>query len=273
MSTQIPKPSLGVLHMQEGVKKFQLNRHAPSAELAFFVKHYWIVRWDLTGEEAYPQLVVPNPCVNLVVEPGRTACFAPGKTTYSHLLQGQGCVFGVKFHPGGFYPFIKQPISELSGRPLGVEMVLSASGEELETAILGQPDEGAMVERMESYLQARLPMQDAQATFVQQVVERISEDRELTKVDTICHYFKVHKRTLQRLFDQYVGVSPKWVIRLSRLQNAAEAIDTGQHHDLLQLSMELGYHDQAHFIKDFKSVVGQTPDAYTRAVAGSAPVS
>ncbi|WP_159886121.1 helix-turn-helix domain-containing protein [Paenibacillus puerhi] len=265
MTIQIPKPHMGLLHVQESAKRFHLTRHAPSRELASFVKHYWIVKWNLTGQEAYSQLVVPNPCVNLVVEPGKTAFYAPGKTTYAYLLHGQGCVFGVKFKPGGFYPFIKQPISELTGRPLGVNQVLDASGSELEKAILKQEDEARMAEQMERYLLPKLPDRDAQTLFVQQVVDLIAKDREITKVDTLCEHFQVHKRTLQRLFDQYVGVSPKWVIRLSRIQNAAEAMDSGQHHhDLLQLSMDLGYHDQAHFIKDFKSMVGKTPDEYAK---------
>jgi AraC-like DNA-binding protein len=38
----------------------------------------------------------------------------------------------------------------------------------------------------------------------------------------------------------------------------------GHNHDWLKLSMDLGYHDQSHFIKDFKSVIGQTPDEYVR---------
>ncbi len=34
-------------------RKFTLARRAPSGELAFFVEHYWVVRWDLRGAEPY----------------------------------------------------------------------------------------------------------------------------------------------------------------------------------------------------------------------------
>ncbi|MCM3631113.1 helix-turn-helix domain-containing protein [Paenibacillus glycanilyticus] len=74
--------------------------------------------------------------------------------------------------------------------------------------------------------------------------------------------FDLNIRRLQRLFAKYVGVNPKSVIRLYRLQNAAEAMDLGQAQDLAWLSVELGYHDQAHFSKDFKAVIGRSPEQY-----------
>lgn len=264
MSQDFPTPALGVLHTKDGAQRFRLTRIQPCAKLAPFVKHYWIVTWDLAEGEEYDQLVVPNPCVNLVVEPGKTACFAPGVTTISFRLKGAGCVFGVKFHPGGFYPFIRTSISGLHEQPIPVTEVLGLSGGELEEAVFGRKDEQAMVEEMERLLLSRLPEPDSQAQFLREVVEHIAKDRGLTKVDMLCAHLKMNKRTVQRLFDQYIGVSPKWVIRLYRIQDAAERLDNGTYGELVGLAMDLGYHDQAHFIKDFKNVTGQTPEEYLR---------
>jgi AraC-like DNA-binding protein len=74
----------------------------------------------------------------------------------------------------------------------------------------------------------------------------------------------ISKRTMQRLFSQYVGVSPKWVIKRYRLHDAAEQVASGSIEDWARLAAELGYFDQAHFIKDFKKLVGQTPGEYAR---------
>jgi AraC-like DNA-binding protein len=72
------------------------------------------------------------------------------------------------------------------------------------------------------------------------------------------------KRTLQRLFSQYVGVSPKWVIKRYRLHEAADQLGAGEVVDWAKLAVDLGYFDQAHFIKDFKTIVGQTPAEYAK---------
>lgn len=264
MQPEFPAPALGVLHTKDGAQRFRLSRIMPCAELAPFVKHYWIVAWDLADGEAYNQLVVPNPCVNVVVEPGKTACFAPGVTTSSHKLQGTGCVFGVKFHPGGFYPFIRKPISAFRGLPIPVNDVLGISGKDLEGAVLGRKEGQAMAEEMERLLVSRLPELDPQAQLMREAVEHIAKDRGLTKVDMLCAHLDMNKRTVQRLFDQYIGISPKWVIRLYRIQDAAERLDRGTYGELVGLAMDLGYHDQAHFSKDFKNVTGQTPEEYLR---------
>lgn len=84
----------------------------------------------------------------------------------------------------------------------------------------------------------------------------------MLRVDQISAYWKLHTRKLQRLFHQYVGISPKTVIQLYRLQNAAECIERGLTSDLTELSQDLGYHDQSHFIRDFKSIMGSTPEEY-----------
>jgi AraC-like DNA-binding protein len=256
---------MGILNLKGGEKRFQLTRYDPSEDLAFFVKHYWVVSWDLTGQEPYWQEVVPNPCVNWVVDKGRTAFYGAAKTKYSHLLTDKGCVFGVKFRPGGFYPFIKQPVSGLTNCPMPVENVFGTGAATGECDILSQANEEQMVELAESLLRTKLPEKDETITLINRIIDRIAEDRELVKVDEICRDFDFNKRKLQRLFDQYVGVSPKWVIKLYRLQNAAETMDNGGSRDWTRLSMNLGYYDQSHFIKDFKATIGKTPDEYVKA--------
>lgn len=259
------EPSLGVLNPDEGRRHFRLLRYAPAPELADFVRHYWVVEWDLTDSEPYLQEVVPNPCVNLVIEPGRTFFYPPSASRFAYLQQGRGKVFGVKFHPGGFYPFLGGSLSELSGRPLPIESVIAASSSELELALLTSEND-ELIARVDLLLAQALPEADEETFLLRRIAERIAEDRELTKVDDVCRLFHIEKRTLQRLFSRRVGLSPKWTIRLYRLQQAAEALDRGGadgiRPKLQHLSNELGYHDQAHFIKDFKAVVGVTPEAY-----------
>jgi AraC-like DNA-binding protein len=98
------------------------------------------------------------------------------------------------------------------------------------------------------------------------IVDRIISDRAVTKVEHVASAFATTRRTLQRLFSRYVGVTPKWVIGRHRLHEAADAIGAGA--DVARLAFELGYFDQAHFIKDFKAVVGVTPAEYAKRVQG-----
>ncbi len=58
-----------------------------------------------------------------------------------------------------------------------------------------------------------------------------------------------------------MGVSPKWTIRLYRIQDALERI-ANRDTDWAVLALELGYFDQAHFIRNFKAMVGVAPGSY-----------
>ena len=90
-------------------------------------------------------------------------------------------------------------------------------------------------------------------------------DRSVTRVADVTDRFGMSTRALQRLFERYVGVSPKWVLRRYRLHEAAARLAEGTGGTWAEVAVELGYFDQAHFIRDFTRAVGMTPVAYAEA--------
>jgi AraC-like DNA-binding protein len=54
----------------------------------------------------------------------------------------------------------------------------------------------------------------------------------------------------------------KWVLCRYRLQHAALEIETDPSVDFADLAVRLGWYDQAHFINDFRSMLGCTPGEY-----------
>lgn len=253
----------GILSAAEGARAFDLVRHLPSPDLAFFVERYWIVTWDLRGREPYTQEVLPYPCVNMAIEQDRSGVFGLARRRFTRTLEGAGRVFAVKFRPGGYYPFHRAPIAGLTDRTLSMNDAFGEAGTELERTVLmsGNEESIAAVER---FLRPRLPEPDDNVALVGAVVACIEEDRTVTTVDELASRFAMSPRALQRLFHRYVGIGPKWTIRRFRLQEAAELLERGASYDWAALALDLGYFDQAHFIHDFKSVVGATPRDYGR---------
>ena len=96
------------------------------------------------------------------------------------------------------------------------------------------------------------------------MVYAVARDRGILSVDDLVARYRMNKRTLQRLFAKYVGVSPKWVIQRYRLHEAAERLAAEPSVAQSSLAADLGYSDQAHFVRDFKAVVGTSPAAYAR---------
>ncbi|WP_368784363.1 DUF6597 domain-containing transcriptional factor, partial [Acinetobacter baumannii] len=65
-------------------------------------------------------------------------------------MEGAGWVIGIKYKPGGFYPFFKKPVSELTGRSLCVGDVFKVDADSLAETVLSQPDDERMVRQVEA---------------------------------------------------------------------------------------------------------------------------
>jgi AraC-like DNA-binding protein len=253
----------GVLTPPDGARPFELSLHQPAPELAEFVEHYWAVRWDLRGQGPRTQHVLSHPSVHLVAEPGRSGIFGVPTRTFTRRLEDRGRVFALKFRPAGFRPFLGAPVSTLTDRTVPASTVFGADGESLVQRFLAVGDESPLVELADSFVRDRLPAPDPVVPQVNGIVAQIMADREITRVDHLVCLTGLGKRALQRLFKDYVGVTPKWVIQRYRLHEAAERLAGGEV-DLATLAAELGYFDQAHFARDFRAAVGRPPAAYSR---------
>lgn len=261
LTSNIDQPR-GVLN--PGARKFHLSLHKPAADLAFFVDYYWIVEWDLRGQEPYLSETLPHPCVHLVFGEQQSGIFGVVKGAFSYLLQGEGRVFGIHFKPGAFYPFVKMPVSRFTDTVVAPHTVFGMEYCALEATFFSCSDVVMLIEPLEQFFRQRLPEQDEHIVFINQVIDCIIIEREIARVEDVAKRFHISPRTLQRLFYQYVGVSPKWVIKRYRLHEAAAQVASGAIVDWSKLALDLGYFDQAHFIKEFKTIVGKTPGEYAK---------
>ena len=122
-----------------------------------------------------------------------------------------------------------------------------------------------MIGYAEALLCSVLPQRDPLAEHVAALVSRITDDPGLRRVDQLSAEAGMTARSLQRLFADYVGVSPKWVMRRARLHEAAERADSGEPVDWAELAADLGYADQAHLTRDFTVTIGVSPTRYAAA--------
>jgi AraC-like DNA-binding protein len=261
----------GVLDLRAGLDHFDHGRHPPAAVLAEFVEHYWRVRWNVPGPEPYVQHTLSNASVHLCVERGNSRIQGVTTGRFTRLLSGEGRVFGVKFRPAGFRPFLGSPVAALANRTLPVDAVFGRDGDAYVRRVLALEDDPAMGAAADAFLAERLPPPDPAMAEVNRIVAMIVAERAVTRVDHVVERTGVGKRTLQRLFHEYVGVSPKWIIQRYRLHDAGQRLAEDPDVGLADLALDLGYCDQAHFVRDFKSVVGRPPAAYARDAAGAQP--
>lgn len=250
----------------------ELDRIPPAAELGGLVERHWLVSWDLPAGERSSVTLLPHPCVNLVLDRQKLVIAGVGRERFSYPLVGRGEVFGVKFRPGAFAPFVGYDVSELTGRFLPAEQVWGADAVELARTLAGAVDVTELVEATEAFLHRHWPPPDPNVELVGRMVRVLLRDRSVTRVEDVSNRYGMSQHSLQRLFRRYVGVSPEWVLQRYRLSEAAARLaeDPG---DAARVAADLGYVDQSHFINDFAAAVGLTPAQYAAACAeGRAPV-
>jgi len=249
----------GVLNSRRLLANVWHARYEPSDDLASFIEHYWTVEWDLT--EAKVVETLPHPSVHIVLEPGLAQLAGVSTAKFKRTLEGRGRVFGVKFRPGGFHAFLAQPVSEFSNGVFALGDVLGPDARSLDRVVLAHA-----VSAVESFLRSRQPAADQIAELSARIVGRIAIDRGIIQVDQVSKLFGIGVRRLQRMFSEYVGVPPKWVVQRYRLHEAAELIAATREPIWAQIAFDLGYADQAHFIRDFKQLVGASPAEYLRSL-------
>lgn len=255
-----------ILRPSDAEKKITVDRMAASSELSGLVDYYWYVGWQTTEE--YRQQVVPQPRVHVAAEPvdgvPRLLVHGISRQPFFRNLRGEGHSLGAAFHPGGFRPFLGRGVGTITEAVVKAEDLLGVDDRPVAARILETTDVPAMVAAFEGYLLAMAPHPDPVVEEVRALVAAAESDHELTRAEQLAESASMSLRSLQRLFTEYVGVGPKWVIMRYRILDAAAAAHGGEPVDWAALAVELGFTDQAHLTRAFTSVVGTPPATYQR---------
>lgn len=261
-------PSKGILDFSSALTRFTLHRYTPAADLQSWIESYWAVEWDLPEGQAHRQTNLSHASINVAIEPEAALLYGVPERTFVRTIRGKGHVFGIKFRPGGFFPFYGAPVSVLTGKSIPFSDVCGSDGRLWAQAMAAASRDDDQVVLADSFW--RLQRCASASRFSEGpslstlAAERIMNDRSLLTVAQAAMKAGVDVRALQRLFRREVGISPKEVIRRIRLQESAERLASDPRLSCGELALEMGYFDQAHFIRDFKAVVGVPPDAYRR---------
>jgi AraC-like DNA-binding protein len=259
-------PQLGVVGRANTGPVFDLRQWRPSASASVWVENFWSVTWDLRDAEPFESTVITFPVLHLTHEWGTdgvrhghrlpaTLVHGVVERVFSTTLSGTGAVVGARFRPGGFAARFDRDASVLTGRVLppddelfSAPLVLADNCEQaaarLDEAIGNYDDDNPMYRDLLALL------------------ERISADPRLHRVEQVMALSPWSERTTQRVFRRHVGVPVKWVLCRYRLQHAALAIETEPDTEFADLAVRFGWYDQAHFINDFRDMLGCTPGGY-----------
>lgn len=86
------------------------------------------------------------------------------------------------------------------------------------------------------------------------------------RVDDLARLAGLSTRQFRRLCLDLTGLSPKYLCRAIRIRHAASQV-LAANDGFSSVALDCGYYDQAHFINEFRALVGLTPTEYRVATA------
>ena len=255
----------GILNPAASPSGLSFDDFPPCEELRPHVARIFVASWSLTAPHVQPLL--PCPCGYLVLGTERPGVHGVTTHRLEVELAGNGWVVGFRFRPGALRSFLDRPMHELRNRVMTLGDAFGPDGSRLALAVT-RASPGGRVSLVEHFLLDQPRTSSPDAHLVDRAVETARTMPEVHTVRALAERVGVSVRVLELRFRDYVGFSPKAMIRRCRVIELAEAVARGEHVDWAEQAARRGYADQAHLIRDFKEQVGAPPASYAALCAG-----
>lgn len=247
---------------------YRIARYAVPDDLRDLTRSYWVPMWSLPPGESAQQRVLQYPVCLLVVSDSYARWYGVTAGLSRTTLAGTGWAVGLMLQPAAGYLVTGAPLTDLTDRHVDLRGLDRIDGHtlvaEVRAAMAPDPSDPARHERAMTRIERalrRVAPADAEGVRVNEIVELVESTPDLHRVEDLCDRVALTERTLQRLLRRRIGISARWLIRRRRLHEGSARLQSGET-DLAGLAHDLGYADQAHFTKDFRSATGLTPGRF-----------
>ncbi len=250
----------------------------PHTDLETIVKCYWTLEVP-AQKDTQRQLILPDGCVDMcftlgddikrytagddfIIQPRQMLL---GQITEQFYIEPTGYVntFAIRFYPYGFANFIDVPLKELRNNETPLSQLFGAEKtEQLSQQIIQAETTKERITIIEAFLSDRLQNTATIDTIVKSTIDTMLLSKGSEPINNILKQDLSKRRQLERKFTQQVGISPKQLGKVIRLQATLQMLLDRTDETLTEIAYESEYYDQAHFVKDFKEFTGTTPKEF-----------
>lgn len=252
--------------------------HRPRPPLADYVDYFGY--WARDTGDPHRSRALPRGAATIIIDvsgrssvdfyaaDGQTRLTVPpafvagaGVTSYVTHIDAAQTVMTIHFRPGGALPFAGIPLGELENSCVGVGELWGNDGAVLRERLIAASSAASRFALLESFLLSRMLRDDRRChPAVPAVLGRV-ERRPSLRVADVLELTGLSSKRLTALFRAEVGLAPKGYLRVRRLQAALKRLDSGGAQGAA-IAADLGYFDQAHFVREFRSFTAMTPSQY-----------
>lgn len=197
-----------------------------------------------------------------MISTGRAHILGPQSSVFGNgSFKGKVRLFTIQFTPAGFFSIFKiSPQLFLENIQTFRDVLGKTSGSLLEQ-LEACKDVMAMAVLADRFLWHRLAAfrNNVHNKAMQAASGMLYERHGFVNISNIAYESNMSLKTFQRRFVEQVGLTPRLYARIVRFNKAVLIKMVHEKESWTSISHQLGYFDQNHFIKDFKSFAGINP--------------
>lgn len=252
--------------------------YSPPEELRPFVKYFWALSSDI-DTPVTTLSAFPDGCPGVIMVQSESALcddhkkklpeiYLHGQITKPSNLTYAGKIsaIGISFQPHALKSVFGIDANELTST--GVDLTLIQPKRSIH--LPGQLQDEATVEgriKMLSdfllYEQQRTAQTDETVKYA---IEQIVQSKGNLPLKDLQQKLQLSARTLERKFNQAIGISPKLFSRICSFQESLQQMRAGNYDKLSDVAYEQEYFDQSHFIRAFKEFTGFSPLEFKKTI-------
>ncbi len=261
----------------------KVRKFKPCHQLSSLVKSFWVLTNELNAPEyvyGSPMAMCPDGYIDIVFIIGTKSRYSIQKK--HELKKNSGLILGIitgnhslsvdeNFVIAGIkiFPYALELFFNIEAGEITNDLVLlnditgQSCGETLEMLHENINNHGKIVKILEDYMLKKLRVTvDDKIKMIDYSIKTIKHYNGSIAINKLADHLGLSKRLLEMRFEKLVGVGPKLFSRIIRVNQAALLNDGDTIKKFIESSLNLGFFDQSHYIKEFKKFTGMTPKQY-----------
>lgn len=181
-----------------------------------------------------------------------------------HIINQTGVirVVGISFFPTGLFPILKMPISEFTNKTIELDLIIKGFTEDIVNKINIKDSIPEVIKIIENTLVEIVDVSLIPRKEIYEILYLYDKNICDLSINDFCKQYGINQRKLERMFNKYIGISPKLFYRINRFGKIVNSLKKANNDSLTSLAYNNNYYDQTHFIKDFKLFTGITPTEF-----------
>lgn len=213
--------------------------------------------------------VLPTGTMNLVITiegkgTGTTTVSGAHSTYFLLDTSSPFSVVAASFKPGGGFPFFGLPADALQNSHVPLDAVLGLDASGLRDRLIEARTTLARFRILERFLLTRLTEHTGRSAGVRYALHAFHDAHHVPSVASVAGQIGWTAMKFITTFRKEVGLAPKTYCRIARFRKVMSHLEGSGDIDWVDIALDCGYFDQAHFIHDFKAFSGVTPTEYLR---------